>query len=1109
MPIKLEYRGFTFVFDKIPSEDQLKARYDERIEALQASSRKVQEARIRPADRKRPLPMTSLQERFWFMEQAAAGGVALHITHIVWLAGELDTEALRSAFEHVIHRHEVLRTSFERQHLDLVQVVHESVSFELLQTDQRALYATGGPDALDPIFEEEIRRPFRLDAPPLIRARVLALSDDEYALILVMHHIAGDGWSLNLLLQEVLGAYRAIRHGEEAVLPELPIQFGDFAVWQRASREEQGRHDDDLAYWREQLSGVEVVDLPTDRPRPTVPTHEGAMHRFGLSADVVRGLWGYIRDRDTTLFQVLVASFQVLLARTSGQNDVSIGSVSSGRNRSELEHLVGCFINNLVIRTRLDGNPSFDEALTRSEEAIAGARQHEIPFDWVIDELSRDRNMNDNPLFRVMLIQDEFPDVRTEVAGLKILGSKPWYPGSHYDVTLFVEAAKDDVSFCFRYSTDLFEPDTIAAFARSYQRILEQAVRNADTRVSEFRLLGDGEFHELVRERGVGPQSERDTFTIHHRFEVAAATHPERVVLSFDGGEWTYEELDERANAIAGALRQSGVGPDDRVGICIPRSPELLAGLLGIMKAGGAYVALQPDLAGPQLRFMAEDAGLTALVCTRESAYAVPWEGERVLADELGRLADFRSADVEPENLAYILYTSGTTGYPKGVEMSHGAVANLVSALETRELFDSESVVLWKTPVGFDVSVSELFNTVVAGGRLVVAPPGAEKDPHELVRLIREHGVNTLRMVPTALHMLTELDEFAACDALHTVICAGEALSAEVARRFFERSGGELYNLLGATETCVDTTFWRCIRHTESAVVPVGEALENYRIYVLDNVLEPVPARFPGAFFVAGDGLARGYRRLPRRTALSFLPDPHSVFAGGRMYRTGDVVRWNHASLEYIGRDDHQLQIRGVRVELSAVEAHLAAAPGVEQAAVRAVGETSGRAQSLAGYVVPLQGTVVEVSRLREYLAEHLPDAAVPSHFVELTTMPRTASGKIDRKALPEPSALLRKEERKLPSGETEERIAAIWRTHLGISEIGVDEDFFEVGGHSLLAVRIQADLQDAFGIHISVAEFLEQPTIAGIANCIVRRKAESIPDDELARILAEIRGEG
>ena len=1106
MPIKLEYRGFEFVFKKVPTSEELQQRYDEHIAALSARTAAAKQSSIPRADRARPLPMTSLQERFWFMEQAQAGGSALHITHIVWLGGVLNVSALQQALDLVVQRHEILRTSFQREGRDLVQVVHDPMPCPLDTQDVREVYACGGRDGLDPIFEAELNRPFSLTDPPLIRARIFEMSDDERALMVVTHHIAGDGWSLNLLLREVLGAYLALCTEREVVLPDLPIQFGDFATWRRQRRRESDAYDASLKYWREQLHGVDAFDLPMDRPRPSTRSHGGAMHRFDLTPVGASALHEMVASGTATLFEILTTAYLVTLGRLGGQPDVAIGTVSSGRDRAEVENLIGCFINNLVLRADLRGNPTFEEALERVSAAARGAREHEVPFDWVVDEFTETRNMNENPLFRVMLIQDEIPEVRADVAGLQLLGSKPWYPGSHYDMTLFVEASEAAVSFCFRYSTDLFEPETIAEIAVAYQQILETAAWAPQTRFHDFSLVSSAQ-QQALAQWGEGERAQTDARPIHTIIAETAEAGPERTALVFDGGSWTYANLDRESDRVAHALTEAGVQRGDRVGVSIERSPALIATLLGILKCGAAYVALQPDLPADRLAYMAADAGLSALVASTEGSAAAPWPMPPILAEGLEDRGPFAGPAVTGDDLAYILYTSGTTGYPKGVEVSHRAVSNLVAVLNQRGLFDADSIVLWKTPVGFDVSVSEMFNTLSVGGRLVATAPGDDKDPNKLIARIRAHHVNTLRMVPTALHMLTEFEAFGQCTTLQTVICAGEALTHEIVARFAQRSGAALYNLLGATETCVDTTYAVCSTDDDSAVASVGGPLPNYQTHVLDGSLHRVAQRAPGELYVGGVGLARGYRGMARRTATTFVPNPWAG-AGARMYRTQDVVRWRHnGELSYVGRADRQLQVRGIRVELAAIEAHLNQVDGVEQAAVIAMNEANGKAESLVAYVVGSHGTL-ETAALRLALSAHLPEAVIPSHFVQIDKMPRTASGKINRGELPEPTTMIRRGERVMPDGDTETRIAGIWQAALEIDAIGANENFFEIGGHSLLAVRIQADIQDAFGVHVSVADFMEEPTVAGLAKTVVRLKASNVSASDLAALIAEIRGE-
>ncbi|HEX6701788.1 MAG TPA: amino acid adenylation domain-containing protein [Gaiellaceae bacterium] len=1016
------------------------------------------------------LPSSFGQERLWFLaELDSEAARAYNVAGAVRADGKLDLGLLEQATNVLVARHEALRTALVVEEGKLWQLVEPELHVPLPLVD-----LSGREQELEQHLADEARRPFELARAPLLRVRAFRLAEERHVLSLAMHHVVSDDWSLGVLLRELAEAYAALRDGEEPRLPELEVQYGDFAAWQREQLVGPAL-DEQLEYWRGQLADLEPLELPTDRPRPPLQSFHGRRARLELPAPLVRRLEALGRAEGATLFMVLLAAFGALLGRMSGQEELAIGSPIANRRRAQLERLVGFFVNTLVLRTDLSGDPSFRSLLTRVREtAVEAYANQDVPFEKLVDELQPQRDLSRTPLFQAMLVLQDTPPATLELdeATLEPLEIDP--RTAHFDLTLGFERAGDGLTGHLWYNADLFEPVTAERSLRRLALLLEAAVDDPDGPLSRTGLLLPEEREQL--ERVNQTELELPDRCLHELFEAQAERTPAATALELGGERIAYRELNERANRLAHRLRRLGVRPEERVGIFLSRSPELVAALFAVLKAGGAYVPLDPSYPERRLAFMVEDARARVVLSERELADRLPGAAATlVLVDEpLDEPAANPEPLARPENLAYVLYTSGSTGRPKGVEIEHrSAVALREWAART---FEPEEVarVLGATSVSFDLSVFELFVTLGLGGTVVLAAENA-------LDLIAFDGLEPtlLNTVPSAMAELVRARRVPA--SVRTVTLAGERLPEPLARAILETTSvTRLHNMWGPTE---DTTY-----STGIDVPPdfegrplIGTPFPGTRIHVLDRRLERVPIGVVGEAYLGGAGLARGYLDRPALTAERFLPDPYGP-PGSRMYRTGDLVRFTLAGeLDFVARADFQLKIRGYRVEPGEIEAALLDHPEVEQAAVQARGE--GEQRRLVAYVVGAGSHPAE-DELAEHLRARLPEYMLPATYVWLDELPVMPNGKIDRKALPdpEPAAARPRPAFVAPRTPLEEQLAAVFAEVLEIDPIGIDDDFFELGGNSILVARAAARLREEIQVELPLRLLFERRTVAALA---------------------------
>ncbi|MCZ7431308.1 amino acid adenylation domain-containing protein [Streptomyces sp. WMMC1477] len=1065
--------------------------------------------RGRSEDRTTTFPLAVMQQGMWFLEQLRPGNPAYLMPGAVRMRGRLDTGALHRALGEIVRRHEALRTAFTLRDGQPVQVVHGRLDPELPCDDLRGRVADEAALA-DLVQAEALRGGLDLATGPLLRARLLRVADEDWVLVLTMHHLVSDRWSLGVLLTELSTLYESYIAGQPSPLPELHIQYGDFATWQQRRRAD-GHWAPDLAHWRGHLAGApDHLDLPTDRPRPAVQSFNGASVPFSLTGPLAGELTDLAKRHEVTPYMAMLAVFQLLLHRWSGQDDLVVGVPVAVRDRPELEPVIGYFVNTLPIRVRLGGEPSFSGLLERVRDACLDAYAHQsVPFELIVAELGVERDLSRPPLCQVSFSYGREPVPALAMGGMELTRMALRSEGARFDLELQLFDVEDGVNGWFEYDRELFDEATVARLAGHFRRLAERVVREPDTPVAELELLDEAETRRTLA-AGAGPETEwPGKGLIHTCFEDQARRTPEAPALRFEGVTLTYAELNRRANRLAHRLRSLGVGRDVPVGVAMHRSVELVETLLAVLKAGGAYLPLDPELPKERLGFMLADARVPVLLTRRDVLERLPETAAEVLCTEEldlgGEPEHDPESDVGGEDLAYVIYTSGSTGRPKGVQNVHAAIRNRLLWMQDAYGLTADDRVLQKTPFSFDVSVWEFFWPLMTGATLVVARPGGHRDPGYLARTIRAEAVTTVHFVPSMLQLFLREPGVEECTGLRRVVCSGEALPRDLAERCLDRLPAELHNLYGPTEAAVDVTAWPCRRDEDDPrPVPIGHPIANTRMYVLDERMRPVPTGVAGELHIGGRNLARGYLGRPELTAERFVDSPFDPPAPDgtrpRLYKTGDLARFrSDGALEFLGRLDHQVKLRGLRVELGEIEAELTRHERVAEAVVVTRPDAGGD-QRLVAYVTgagdgtgPGSGADVPEDELGGFLARRLPEYMVPSAFVVLPELPLSANGKVDRKALPEPE-LGRAAARipyVAPRDELERTIAALWCELLGLEQVGAHDNFFDLGGHSLRMSELRLRLIESLGTEISMVELFQYPTVGSLAAHLGRPAAD------------------
>ena len=1034
----------------------------------------------------RAYPISFAQERLWFLNQMEPESSSYNVPAAVSLSGPLNVRALEMSLNAVVERHEVLRASFPSVEGRPQQVVSPDIHLPLPVTDLSALSPDQWTSHIRRAALEEGRRPFDLSTPPLVRAQLLRLVPEENVLLLTLHHIVFDGWSTDVFLRELSHFYEAYSQDRPPELPELPIQYADYAHWQREWLSEE-RLNNQIDYWTRHLgTDFSCINLPSDRTRASVQSHRGARRRFKLAGDLYRRLSLLGKENDATTFMTLLAAFQVLLFRYTSRVDIRVGTPVANRTRSEVEDLIGFFVNTLVMNTDFSGDPTFREILHRVRKvALDGYSHQDVPFERLVEELNPVRDMSYTPLFQVMFDLRKAPLRGLRLGDLQASLLELDDASAKFDLNLTITEEESEVWAEFQYSTDLFERDTIERMGVHFERLLEEMSSNPDRSVSTLPMLAPEERLKIVQDwNNTGAPFNRDA-TIQQLFDARVEDCADHPALWFEGQELSYRDLQKRANRLAHHLVKLGVKEDTLVGLCLERSLDLVVGVLAILKAGGAYVPLDPAYPDQRLVHILDDSGASILITRSELLPTRAMEQVRaVLLDRDGE-AIAQELDSAPdcatlaENLAYVIYTSGSTGKPKGVMISHRAALNLSGGLEAKVYAGNAGRPLRATlnaPLPFDASVQQLV-LLLRGDMLYIPKEETRRDPEAFLSYIRENKIDVLDCVPSLLRLLIGtgfLDESEWVPSI--VLPGGEAIDGETWKAMRETERTRFYNMYGPTECAVDSTI--CLA-TDSAEPSIGGPIINARCYVLDEQLQPLPVGVPGELHIAGEGLGRGYYGRPDLTAEKFIPEPFSGVSGARMYRTGDLVRFKaNGALEFLGRIDNQVKVRGFRIELGEIEEALRQHETVKDAVLIAREDTPGN-KRLVGYVVPVKSREADVSVLRAFLKKQLPDYMVPSAFVVLEEFPLTPNGKVDRKALPPPDEKAERETVMLPQSPVEELLAGIISETLGVGTVGRNENFFDLGGHSLLAAQVMSRIRQAFEVEIPLRAIFELPTVA------------------------------
>jgi amino acid adenylation domain-containing protein len=1100
-------------------EEPTVAGLSEHIEAAHRENQSQPVFSIRPVSRDGDLPLSFAQARQWFLEQLAGQSDTYNIPAALELIGPLHVTSLEQSLREIVWRHEILRTTFLMVNGSPVQVIVPTQTVTLSVIDLQPLPEREQFPEVRRLATEEAQRPFDLANGSLLRITLLRLGEEEHVLLVTMHHIVSDGWSIGIFIRELATLYKAFLSDQPSPLPALPIQYADFAQWQRKWLQGEVL-ESHLSYWQHQLGErIPVLELPTDRPRPPIRTSIGAIERFTVDKELTNKLRTLGWQEGASLYMIMLAALQTLLYRYTGQEDISVGTYIANRNRAEVESLIGFFVNTLVMRTNLSGAPTFRELLGRVRDVTLGAYAHQdVPFEKLLEQLKPERNLSYTPLFQVMLVLQNTPMPTIELPGLTIQPLKvEGNIHAHFDLTLWLDEVDEGTVGSMEYNTDLFDSSTIIRMLAHFQALLESVVANPEQRLSDLPLLTDAERNQLLFEWNDTKTDYLQEQCIYELFEVQAERTPDAVAVVFADQQLTYRELNCRANQLAHHLQGLGIRPEVLVGICVERSLEMVVGLLGILKAGGAYVPLDPAYPKERLTFMLSDSQVPMLLTQEKLVAGLPEHRARVvcLDTDWGVISqeseENPASGVKPKNLAYVIYTSGSTGNPKGVMIQHQSLVNFTQTAIVEYGLNTHDRVLQFASISFDAAAEEIYPCLSCGGMLVLRSDEMLSSVPAFLQMSQDLDLTVLDLPTAYWHQITA--ELATADlmlpkSLRLVIIGGELALPERVRMWQKRMGDhpQLVNTYGPTEATVVATMYKlpgsASAELDGREVPIGRAIHNVQTYVLDQCLQPVPIGVPGELHIGGAGLARGYFNRPELTEEKFIPSPFSDEPGTRLYKTGDLACYqSDGNIKFLGRLDNQVKIRGFRIELGEIEAALAQHPVVRETVVLAQQDAPSDKRLIA-YVVTYEGQEPTVSELRRFLKEKLPEYMVPSTFVMLETLPLTPNGKLDRRALPAPDTSRRGLEEGFvsPRDTIELQLAQIWEDVLDVHPVGVRDNFFDLGGHSLLAVNLIAKIQQQFGKNLPLATLFQGSTIEHLAG-ILSQQTDSLSWSPLVTI--------
>ncbi|HBL59419.1 MAG TPA: non-ribosomal peptide synthetase [Cyanobacteria bacterium UBA8803] len=1065
-----------------------------------------------PVSRAGNLPLSFTQTKLWFLDQLAPNSATYNMPYAYRLKGVLNLMALEQSLVEITRRHESLRTTFISVDGEPLQIIAQRSNLTLPLIDIEEISAAAREEEAKRLTIEEAQAPFNLAVGPLVRVKLLRLAAEDHILLVTLHHIISDGWSRGIFRRELAALYEAFSSEKPSPLPELPIQYADFAVWQRNWLQGEVL-ETQLSYWKQQLGGqLPVLDLPADRPRPPVQTYSGQKQSLVISPELTQALKTLSQKSGVTLFMTLLAAFQILLYRYSGQEDIIIGTPIAGRTRVETEGLIGFFVNTLALRTNLAGNPSFEELLERVREVALGAYAHQdIPFEKLVAELQPERDISRSPLFQVMFILQNTPQSTFEFPGLTLSTLEVNSVGAKFDLTLSLTETTEGILGRWTYSTDLFDSATITRMTGHFQTLLEGIIANPSQPICELRLLTAAERHQMLVEwNDTYSEYPQDT-CIHQLFEAQVQRTPDALAVVFADPhstvfprvqqKLTYRELNNRANQLAQYLQKLGISPEVMVGIAVERSLEMIIGVLGILKAGGAYVPLDPALPKERLDYMIEDTGIGVLLIQKSLVNSFSeFRGHVVCLDSDWQVIESESTNnptsgLKPYNLAYVIYTSGSTGKPKGVAVEHRNLCGFAAPARLQAYHvKPDSRVLMFGSLSFSTSLSEIFMTLLVGATLYVAKQESLLPGTGLARLLREYAITHIKTTPSVLAAMPDAD----FPALQIITVMGEPSSTEVLARWIP--GRTLLNSYGATEVSVSST---CGEYKDTRTRPaIGRPISNTAIYILDAHLQPVPVNVPGEIFIAGVGVARGYLNQPDITAAKFISNPFEACQYSRIYQTGDLACYlPDGNIIHLGRIDNQVKIRGFRIELGEIQAVLTQHPHIQESTVIVREDTPGE-KRLVAYAIPHQEVSPTIDELRRFLKQKLPDYMVPSSFVFLDTLPLLPNGKLDPGSLPVPDYSSHDSESTFvaPTDELELQLTKIWEQVLKVQPISINSNFFDLGGHSLLAVQLFTQIRKVINKDLPLATLFQAPTIAQLAT-IIRQQGWSTPWSSLVAV--------